>query len=159
MGSIAIANRSTASMGLSATFVLAETDGLTHGLNRTISPITGVGTSISQKFVSIDPLPGGTLTRPRTNHPTMTRAWMKRIHSTHRWKILPLCRSINWPLSSGTFSAILERLEAADEDLERHPVQIFGPGDLAHLASHLAETTHMLANQAHDMAAMSDLSD
>ena len=55
--------------------------------------------------------------------------------------------------------AILERLEAADEDLERHPVQIFGPGDLAHLASHLAETTHMLANQAHDMAAMSDLSD
>ena len=55
--------------------------------------------------------------------------------------------------------AILERLEAADEDLERHPVQIFGLEDLAHLASHLAETTHLLANQAHDMAAMSDLSD
>ena len=54
---------------------------------------------------------------------------------------------------------ILERLEDADEDLARHPVQIFGPEDLAHLASHLAETTQTLANQAHAMAAMTDLSD
>ena len=54
---------------------------------------------------------------------------------------------------------ILQRLEDADEDLARHPVQIFGPEDLAHLASHLAETTQTLANQAHAMAAMTDLSD
>ena len=96
MGSIEIANRSTSSTGSLVTFVLAETDGLTHGLNQTILPIIGVGTSISQKFVSNDPLLGGILTRARTNHPTMTRAWMTRIPSTHRWKILPLGRFINW---------------------------------------------------------------
>ena len=54
---------------------------------------------------------------------------------------------------------ILERLEDTDEDLSRHPVQIFGPEDLAHLASHLAATTQTLADQAHAMAAMTDLSD
>ena len=54
---------------------------------------------------------------------------------------------------------ILERLEDPDEDLSRHPVQIYGPEDLAHLASHLAATTQTLADQAHDMAAMTDLSD
>ena len=55
--------------------------------------------------------------------------------------------------------AILERLEDTDEDLQRHPVQIFAAGDLAHLASHLAETTRTLANQAFEMEAMSDLSE
>ena len=54
---------------------------------------------------------------------------------------------------------ILERLEDADEDLSRHPVQIYGPEDLAHLASHLAATTQTLADQAHAMPAMTDLSD
>ena len=54
---------------------------------------------------------------------------------------------------------ILERMEDTDEDLSRHPVQIFGPEDLAHLASHLAATTQTLADQAHAMAAMTDLSD
>ena len=54
---------------------------------------------------------------------------------------------------------ILERLEDPDEDLSRHPVQIYGPEDLAHLASHLAATTQTLADQAHAMAAMTDLSD
>ena len=53
----------------------------------------------------------------------------------------------------------LERLEDPEEDLSRHPVQIYGPEDLAHLASHLAATTQTLADQAHDMAAMTDLSD
>ena len=106
MGSIGIANRSTSSMGSLVTFVPAETDGLTHGLNQTILPIIGVGTSIFQNFASNDPLLGGTSTRARTNHPTMTRAWMKRIPSTHRWKTLPPCRFINWLLSSGTFSTL-----------------------------------------------------
>ena len=54
---------------------------------------------------------------------------------------------------------ILERLEDPDEDLSRHPVQIFGPEDLAHLASHLAATTQTLADQAQAMAAMTDLDD
>ena len=110
MGSIGTANRSTSSMGLLVTFVLAEMDGLTHGLKRTISPITGVGTTISQSFASKTPPLGGTSKKTRMNHPTMTRAWMKRIPSTHRWKILPRCRSISWLLSSGTFST-LTRME------------------------------------------------
>ena len=54
---------------------------------------------------------------------------------------------------------ILERLEDPDEDLSRHPVQIYGPEDLDHLASHLAATTQTLADQAHAMAAMTDLDD
>ena len=93
-------------MGLLATFVLAETDGLTPGPNRIISPITGVVTSIFQKFASIDPPPGGTLKRLRIDHQTMTPAWTIRIRSTHKWKTLPLCRSINLPLSFGTFSTL-----------------------------------------------------
>ena len=54
---------------------------------------------------------------------------------------------------------ILERLEDPDGDLSLHPVQIYGPEDLAHLASHLAATTQTLADQAHAMAAMTDLDD
>ena len=67
------------------------------------------------------------------------------------WNILNVDRDEN--------RGILERLEDPDEDLSRHPVQIFGPDDLAHLASHLAATTQTLADQAHAMAAMTDLSD
>ena len=67
------------------------------------------------------------------------------------WNILNVDRDEN--------RGILERLEDPDEDLSRNPVQIFGPDDLAHLASHLAATTQTLADQAHAMAAMTDLSD
>ena len=52
--------------------------------------------------------------------------------------------------------AILERLEDPDDDLSRHPAQIFSAGDLAHLASHLAESTRMLSEQASRMEAFSD---
>ena len=44
-------------------------------------------------------------------------------------------------------------------DLTRHPVQIFSAADLAHLASHLAESTRTLSHQAHQMEALSDISD
>ena len=43
--------------------------------------------------------------------------------------------------------------------LTRHPVQIFSAADLAHLASHLAESTRTLSHQAHQMEALSDISD
>ena len=71
--------------------------------------------------------------------------------ATLLWNILNNDREAN--------QAILERLEDTDGDLLRHPVQIFAAADLAHLASHLAETTRTLANQAFEMEAMSDLSE
>ena len=52
--------------------------------------------------------------------------------------------------------AILERLEEPEGDLSRHPVQIFSAADLAHLASHLAESTRTLSNQARRMEALPD---
>ena len=52
--------------------------------------------------------------------------------------------------------AILERLEDTEDDLSRHPVQIFSAADLAHLASHLAESTRTLSNQARRMEALPD---
>ena len=55
--------------------------------------------------------------------------------------------------------AILERLENPDNDLSTRPVQIFSAADLAHLASHLAETTPTLSHQAQQMEALSDISD
>ena len=106
MEPIGTASRSTSSMGLLVTIVLAEMDGFTHGPKQTISPITGVGTTISQRFASKAPLLGGTSKTPTTTHPTTTRAWMKRTPSTHRWKILPRCRSTNWLRSSGIFSTL-----------------------------------------------------
>ena len=71
--------------------------------------------------------------------------------ATLLWNILNNDREAN--------QAILERLEDTEGDLLRHPVQIFSAADLAHLASHLAETTRTLANQAYEMEAMSDLSE
>ena len=71
--------------------------------------------------------------------------------ATLLWNILNNDREAN--------QAILERLENTEGDLLRHPVQIFAAADLAHLASHLAETTRTLANQAYEMEAMSDLSE
>ena len=51
--------------------------------------------------------------------------------------------------------AILEKLENPNTD----PIQIFSAADLAHLASHLAQTTNQLAQQAARMEALSDISD
>ena len=71
--------------------------------------------------------------------------------ATLLWNILNNDREAN--------QAILERLEDTEGDLLRHPVQIFSAADLAHLASHLAESTRTLANQAYAMEDMSDLSE
>ena len=68
--------------------------------------------------------------------------------ATFFWNILNNDRDANM--------TILERLEDPDDDLSRHPVQIFSAGDLAHLASHLAESTRMLSDQASRMEAFSD---
>jgi len=51
--------------------------------------------------------------------------------------------------------AILEKLESPHTD----PVQIFSAADLAHLASHLAQTTDQLSRQAAQMEALSEISD
>jgi len=51
--------------------------------------------------------------------------------------------------------AILERLEHTNTD----PIQIFSAADLAHLASHLAQTTAQLSQTAAEMEALSDISD
>ena len=45
-------------------------------------------------------------------------------------------------------AAILEKLENPGDDLSTNPVQVFTAADLAHLASHLALTTQVLAQQA-----------
>ena len=71
--------------------------------------------------------------------------------ATFFWNILSSDRDANM--------AILERLEDPDDDLTRHPVQIFSAADLAHLASHLAESTRTLSDQALRMEALSDISD
>ena len=71
--------------------------------------------------------------------------------ATFFWNILNNDRHANM--------AILERLEDPDDDLTRHPVQIFSAADLAHLASHLAESTRTLSDQALRMEALSDISD
>ena len=70
--------------------------------------------------------------------------------ATILWNILNNDREAN--------QAIMERLEDPDDDLSRHPVQIFSAEDLAHLASHLAETTRNLSDQAYQMEAISDIS-
>ena len=71
--------------------------------------------------------------------------------ATILWNILSNDREANM--------AILERLEDPNDDLTRHPVQIFSAADLAHLASHLAESTRNLSDQAFQMEALSDISD
>ena len=68
--------------------------------------------------------------------------------ATFLWNILNNDRDANM--------AILERLEDTDDDLSRHPVQIFSVADLAHLASHLAESTRTLSDQARRMEAFPD---
>ena len=56
-------------------------------------------------------------------------------------------------------AAILERLENPGDDLSSNPVQVFTAADLAHLASHLAQTTHVLSQQAQRMEELSDIDD
>ena len=68
--------------------------------------------------------------------------------ATFLWNILNNDREANM--------AILERLEDPEGDLSRHPVQIFSAADLAHLASHLAESTRTLTNQARRMETLPD---
>ena len=68
--------------------------------------------------------------------------------ATFLWNILNNDREANM--------AILERLEDTEDDLSRHPVQIFSAADLAHLASHLAESTRTLSNQARRMETLPD---
>ena len=68
--------------------------------------------------------------------------------ATFLWNILNNDRDANM--------AILERLEDTYDDLSRHPVQIFSAADLAHLASHLAESTRTLSEQARRMEAFPD---
>ena len=67
--------------------------------------------------------------------------------ATVLWNILNNDREANL--------AILERLEQPNTD----PIQIFSAADLAHLASHLAQTTNQLSQTAADMEALSDISD
>ena len=55
----------------------------------------------------------------------------------------------------GANLAILEKLENPAND----PIQVFSAADLAHLASHLAQTTRDLSHQAQQMEALSDISD
>ena len=68
--------------------------------------------------------------------------------ATFFWNVLNNDREANL--------AILERLEDPEGDLSRHPVQIFSAADLAHLASHLAESTRTLSIQARRMEALPD---
>ena len=67
--------------------------------------------------------------------------------ATVLWNILNNDREANL--------AILEKLENPNTD----PIQIFSAADLAHLASHLAQTTNQLSQQAARMEALSDISD
>ena len=55
----------------------------------------------------------------------------------------------------GANLAILEKLEPPAND----PIQVFSAADLAHLASHLAQTTRDLSHRAQQMEALSDISD
>jgi hypothetical protein len=54
-------------------------------------------------------------------------------------------------------AAILEKLENPGDDLSTNPV--FTAADLAHLASYLAQTTHVLSQQAQQMEELSDIDD
>jgi hypothetical protein len=67
--------------------------------------------------------------------------------ATILWNILNNDRGANL--------AILEKLENPAND----PIQVFSAADLAHLASHLAQTTRHLSQQAQQMEALSDISD
>ena len=81
-------------------------------------------------------------------HQTGTwRNYHEESYSGNLWNILDNDRQANL--------AILERLENPNTD----PIQIFSAADLAHLASHLPQTTDQLSQQAAQMEALSDISD
>ena len=71
--------------------------------------------------------------------------------ATVLWNILNNDREANM--------AILEKLENPGDDLSMNPVQVFTAADLAHFASHLAQTTRHLSQQAQQMEELSDISD
>ena len=71
--------------------------------------------------------------------------------ATVLWNILNNDREANL--------AILEKLENPGDDLSTNPAQVFTAADLAHLASHLAQTTRNLSQQAQQMEELSDISD
>ena len=71
--------------------------------------------------------------------------------ATVLWNILNNDREANM--------AILEKLENPGDDLSMNPVQVFTAADLAHLASHLAQTTRHLSQQTQQMEELSDISD
>ena len=152
-------------MGSSATFVLVETVGLTLGINPPNSPTNGVAISKFQKFPRMEIGIPITMKLQKAQYQYKNLAWTTPTPSSPMWKLLHhLSRFNNWQPSSGTFSTmtgmptwqLLERLEDPDDDLSRHPVQIFSAADLAHLASHLAESTRTLSDQARRMEASSD---
>ena len=128
-------------MGSLATFVLVKTVGLTCGINPLNSPTTGVAISRFQRFPEDT---GSFIANVDITPPPV------QIHqlATFLWNILNNDRDANM--------AILECLEDTDDDLSRHPVQIFSAADLAHLASHLAESTRTLSDQARRMEAFPD---
>ena len=151
-------------MGLLATFELVEMDGLTLGLNRHNLPITGVAISTSLKRSKPEmrcDVPESPASRQESSMDDADSLAANvditpppvQIHqlATILWNIPNNDREANL--------AIIERLEDPDNDLTRHPVQIFSAADLAHLASHLAESTRNLSDQANQMEALSDISD
>ena len=71
--------------------------------------------------------------------------------ATVLWNILNNDRDSN--------AAILEKLENPGDDLSTNPVQVFTVTDLAHFASHLALTTHVLSQQAQNMEELSEIDD
>ena len=71
--------------------------------------------------------------------------------ATVLWNILNNDRESN--------AAIHEKLENPGDDLSTNRVQVFTAADLAHLASHLALTTQVLAQQAQDMEELSEIDD
>jgi hypothetical protein len=52
----------------------------------------------------------------------------------------------------------LRSLRIPEDDLTASPIQVFGAGDLAHLASHLATTSQILSPHAQHLE-MEDLSE
>ena len=61
-----------------------------------------------------------------------------------------------WNVLNNDRDANMAILVHPEDDLTRHPVQIFSAADLAHIASHLAESTRTLSEQARRMEAFSD---
>ena len=71
--------------------------------------------------------------------------------ATILWNILNNDREANM--------AILEKLEKKGGYLSTNPAQVFTAADLAHLASHLAQTTYVLSQQAQNMEELSEIDD